>query len=589
MFILMVIVFILGYTIIALEHPLHINKSATALLLGVILWVLFVIGGPEILVNTSHFKHYMEQELGGSFAHWVTGHELLHHLGVISEILFFLLGAMTIVELVDSYEGFRIITDRIKTRHRVKLLWITSTITFFMSAVLDNLTTSIVMVALLRKLIADKKDRWFFAGMVIVAANSGGAWSPIGDITTIMLWIAGKVTTVNIMLMTFLPSLISMVVPLAILSFTMKGVVQRPVLRETSKDDVFLKNWESRLIFFMGVGGLLFVPVFKNLTHLPPYLGMLFSLGVLWTLTEVLQRNRDKESRKLGKRLTIVGVLQKVDVPSVLFFLGILTAVAALDTVGHLHLLSEVLREHVGNYYAINIIIGFLSAIVDNVPLVAGAMGMYNFPPDFFFWEFLAYCAGTGGSILIIGSAAGVAVMGMEKIDFIWYLRRISLLAAIGYLAGGAVYILQEETHVLHGKKDTHAQMIDVSNPQSVMEYLTINEFVLETSENEAKPQTHGESDGSYLRFMRYVDEKTGESYVGYSVKSIDHGDEIWDGRLLQSIFELTPVSDHEAVFQVHDRSFLVRSDGSLFEEQTDETGLITSMVKWKRLVSEGE
>jgi Na+/H+ antiporter NhaD/arsenite permease-like protein len=418
MFPLMAILFIAGYAVIALEHPLKVNKSATAILLAVGMWLILILGRTDPSL---------------------TNRELLGHLGGIAEILFFLLGAMTIVELVDSHEGFRIITDRISTTHRVKLLWIVCVIAFFLSAVLDNLTTSIVMVALLRKLISDKKDRWFFAGMVVIAANSGGAFSPIGDVTTIMLWIGGQVTSMNIIMKTFVPSLVSMALPLTILSFMLKGNVTRPSFAEKKALHDPTTPFERNLVFFTGVGSLLFVPVFKTVTHLPPYTGILLGLGVLWVLTEILHRSKNEEYKP---KLTVAGVLQRVDTTTILFFLGILLAVAALDSAGHLALLARTLDEKIGNLYVINTLIGLLSAVVDNVPLVAGAMGMYGdtFPTDHYFWEMLAYCAGTGGSILIIGSAAGVAVMGMEKIDFIWYLKKISLLALVGYLAGAFVY-----------------------------------------------------------------------------------------------------------------------------------------------------
>ena len=428
-FTLMIIIFILGYAFIALEHPLKINKSASALLLAAIIWSVFALMGPG-------FEH----------------HALVSHLGETSEILFFLLGAMTIVEIVDRHEGFRIITDKITTKNKRKLLWVISVLTFFMSAVLDNLTTSIVMVALLRKLIDDKHERWFFAGMVILAANSGGAWSPIGDVTTIMLWIKGNVTAAKIIMETFIPSLVSMLVPLTAVTFMMKGEVKRPELCEADDSCPSISKKQSNIIFFLGVGSLLFVPIFKTITHLPPYLGILFGLGLMWVVTEIMHvANKDNYSK-----LNVGAVLQKVDTPSVLFFLGILMAVAALQTAGHLDLLSKTL-DKIGDIYIINLIIGVLSSIVDNVPLVAAAMGMYpiatpemlatnpelyHFVQDGAFWEFLAYCAGTGGSILIIGSAAGVAVMGMEKIDFIWYLKKISIWALIGYLAGGGVFIL---------------------------------------------------------------------------------------------------------------------------------------------------
>ncbi len=435
----MIFVFIIGYAAIALEHPLKVNKSATALFLAVAMWVLFVIGGEGILVSNVAFQEYLLKNPDGSFLDWLSHHALLEHLGEISEILFFLLGAMTIVELVDSHEGFRIITDKITTRNKVKLLWVISIITFFLSAVLDNLTTSIVMVALLRKLIGDRKERWFYAGMVIIAANSGGAFSPIGDVTTIMLWIGGHVTTVNIILKTFVPSVLSMVIPLALISISMKGEIQAMPVKEKEHKHDPTTAFERNLVFYLGVGSLLFVPIFKTITHLPPYIGILLGLSVLWIVTEILHKSKNEEFKS---KVTVAHVLRKVDTPSVLFFLGILLAVSALQTVGHLDLLAQTLNKHVGNLYIINVIIGLLSAVVDNVPLVAGAMGMYQdtFVPDHYFWEMLAYCAGTGGSILIIGSAAGVAVMGMEKIDFIWYLKKISLWALIGYLAGSIAY-----------------------------------------------------------------------------------------------------------------------------------------------------
>ena len=417
-FSLMILVFIAGYILIALEHPLKINKSATAILLAVGMWVLFIVSQPDPAAINQ---------------------QLLEHLGSISEILFFLLGAMIIVELVDSHEGFRLITNLISTTHKVKLLWVVSIITFFLSAVLDNLTTSIVMIALLRKLISEKKDRWFFAGMIIIAANSGGAFSPIGDVTTIMLWIAGHVTSLNIILKTFLPSLVSLLLPLTVLSFTLKGTVTKPVKSENAALQDPTTPLERNLVFFTGIGSLLFVPIFRTITHLPPYIGILGGLGILWVMTEIMHRSKNEEYKP---KLTVAGVLRKIDSSTILFFLGILLAVAALESAGHLALLADVLDKHIGNLYVINTIIGLLSSVVDNVPLVAGAMGMYGsaFPTDHYFWEMLAYCAGTGGSILIIGSAAGVAVMGMEKIDFIWYLKKISLWALLGYLGGALVY-----------------------------------------------------------------------------------------------------------------------------------------------------
>ncbi|GHT14471.1 sodium:proton antiporter [Bacteroidia bacterium] len=370
---------------------------------------------------------------------------LVEHLGEVAEILFFLMGAMTIVEIVDVHEGFRIITDRINTTKKTSLLWIIGLITFFMSAALDNLTTSIVMIALLRKLIGNKKDRWFFAGIVILAANAGGAWSPIGDVTTIMLWIAGKVSSDYIILTTFLASVASIIIPIVVLSFTIKGNISRPEADLGSTHRIKLSNTERNWIFSLGVGALLFVPIFKTITHLPPYLGMLGGLGVLWIITGFMHKRRSENDLNL---LSVNNILSRIDTPSILFFLGILMAVNALQTCGQLEMLSTSLEkipmEEPGKYYFIVTIIGLLSSVVDNVPLVAGAMGMYNFPMDHYFWTFLAYAAGTGGSILIIGSAAGVAVMGMEKIDFIWYLKKISWLALIGFLGGCVVYIAQE-------------------------------------------------------------------------------------------------------------------------------------------------
>ncbi|MDR1719743.1 MAG: sodium:proton antiporter NhaD [Dysgonamonadaceae bacterium] len=447
MFYIVIIVFILGYTCIAFEHPIHINKSATALLLGAILWVLLILGDPASMPVFNDFQAYLSAHPDANFASWITHDPLLHHLGEVAEILFFLLGAMTIVEIVDSHEGFRLITDKITTTKKTTLLWIIGILTFFMSAVLDNLTTSIVMIALLRKIISDQKERWFYAGMVILAANAGGAWSPIGDVTTIMLWIGAKITADRIIFMTFLPSLISIIVPLLILSFTMKGNIQHPGTKSTNGTEFKVPNPLRNFIFFLGVGALLFVPVFKTITHLPPYIGMLGGLGVLWMTTEIIH-HRMQLTEAAGSRLSVASILRRVDTPSILFFLGILLAVAALQTYGHLGMLSESLDTipiaEPGKYYLITTLIGVLSSVVDNVPLVAGAMGMYTFPVNHYFWEFLAYTAGTGGSILIIGSAAGVAVMGMEKIDFIWYFKKISLLALVGYLSGCAVYILQQ-------------------------------------------------------------------------------------------------------------------------------------------------
>ncbi|NOY51936.1 MAG: sodium:proton antiporter [Chlorobi bacterium] len=473
MFILMIVVFVLGYLMIALEHPLKIDKAASALLLGSVIWTVYIldVGGIlglgfsdswlSFLKSTDHqdfITKYPDASLLEQMKYHVIDNDIVRHLGDISQILFFLLGAMTIVETIDQHQGFKLITDKITTTNKVKLLWILSILTFFMSALLDNLTTTIVMVALLRKLIDDKKTRWFFASMVVIAANAGGAWSPIGDVTTIMLWIGKQVTAGNIIMMVFLPSVFNMLFPLLVVTFFMKGNVERPKLG-TDETREFTTDFERKLLLFMGVGALLFVPVFKTVTHLPPYMGMLFGLSVIWITTEIMHKNKSVEDRR---KLTVIGVLRKVDVPTIFFFLGILSAVAALESAGHLRLMSEFLDENVHDIYGINAAIGVLSAIVDNVPLTAGAMGMYpvmteamvqasvepsymhHFLQDGAFWELLAYAAGTGGSILIIGSAAGVAAMGLEKIDFIWYMKKISWLALIGYFGGIFIYWLQE-------------------------------------------------------------------------------------------------------------------------------------------------
>ncbi len=448
----MVVVFVIGYIAIALEHPLKIDKAASALLTGVITWAIYALFANEVLSeNVSRAWHtYLEHNPNANMLEFITHHEIYHHLSEIATILFFLLGAMTIVEIVDQHQGFKIITDKIKTTNKVKLLWVLSFLTFFMSAALDNLTTTIVIVALIRKLLSKQENKWFFASMVVLAANAGGAWSPIGDITTIMLWIGGQVTTGSIISWVFLPSFATMVVPLIIVSLYLRGDVERPA--GVVEEKQITTHKEQLVILIMGVSALLFVPVFKTVTHLPPYLGMLFGLGVMWVTTEIMHRNKSIEYKS---RLNVTAILRKIDVPTVFFFLGILTAVSSLQSAGQLDVLSGWLDENVHDIYIINLIIGVLSSIVDNVPLVAAAMGMYpveavgavgyaaNFVQDGLFWEFLAYCAGTGGSLLIIGSAAGVAAMGMEKINFIWYLKKITWLALIGYLAGAGVYYLQ--------------------------------------------------------------------------------------------------------------------------------------------------
>lgn len=448
MFYIMIALFVVGYCLIALEHPLKINKTAISLVLGVLIWVVYIFAGSQIYQVSGFSEGYnlFKQAHPDSvkpFVDYVVQNELLKHIGDIAEILFFLMGAMTIVELIDSYQGFRIITDHIKTTNKVKLLWILGFITFFLSSVLDNLTTAIVMISLLRKLITKQSDRWFYAGMIIIAANAGGAWSPIGDVTTIMLWVAGKISIQQIMLQTFVASMFSFLIPLIAISFFVKGHLETPSKEAgPAVEQTDIPERYRNLIFFMGIGALLCVPIFKIVTNLKPYMGVLLGLGILWITTEILHRKGTRTSTFP----TVANTISKIDLPSILFFLGILLAVAGLQSAGQLSLLATNL-DHLmhGNYDLVNIAIGFLSSIIDNVPLVAGAMGMYNFPPDNSFWIFLAYCAGTGGSLLIIGSAAGVAVMGMEKIDFIWYLKKITPLALIGYLSGAAVFILMNK------------------------------------------------------------------------------------------------------------------------------------------------
>jgi len=414
------IVFILAYAAIALEHPLRLHKTASALLGAALCWALYAIMSPNRALVQS---------------------QLAEHLGDTAGIIVFLMGAMTIVELIDAHGGFAIVTDHIHTRNLRTLLWIIASITFFLSAVLDNLTTTIVMVSLVRKLLAKRDDRLLFAGIIIIAANAGGAWSPIGDVTTTMLWIGGQISASAIVSHIFFPSVINLLVPLLALTLWMKGSTDFATKQVNhSKENALVTQNEKNIIFAVGIGALLFVPVFKGITHLPPWLGILFGLGILWTVTEFMHRK--KPEHQLG----VASALQRIDMPSVLFFLGILLAVGALQATGQLDAMALWLSHVVGNLTGIIMLSGVLSAIVDNVPLVAAGMGMYpldQFPQNHFIWSLLSYCAGTGGSMLIIGSAAGVAAMGMENIRFGWYLRKIAPLAALGYLAGVGVYLLQ--------------------------------------------------------------------------------------------------------------------------------------------------
>lgn len=416
---LLIIVFVLGYMAIAFEHPLKLNKAASALITGVICWTIYILQ---------------------SASSEIVGEELLHHLGEIASILFFLLGAMTIVELIDSHNGFDIITQKIKTTSKSKLLLIIITITFFLSALLDNLTTAIVMTSLCTKLLSEKEDRLWFVGLIVIAANAGGAWSPLGDVTTTMLWIGGQITALNIMKQLILPSLVACIIPALIVAWRFKGkqIVAMPQAESTARE-----KQEGRIILFSGIGFLIFVPVFKTVTHLPPFMGMLLALGLMWVITTIIHKRKNSE---IAERFTVARALQKIDTPSILFFLGILLAVSALQSYGLLKELANFLSSTFKNDYLIGTALGLLSAIVDNVPLVAASQGMFDlttYPTDHPFWSFLALTTGIGGSAVIIGTAAGVAVMGIEQINFMWYLKKIGWLALMGFAAGIGVFLLQ--------------------------------------------------------------------------------------------------------------------------------------------------
>jgi Na+/H+ antiporter NhaD/arsenite permease-like protein len=416
-----VAIFVIAYAAIALEHPIGVNKSASALIGAGLLWIVYAaLRGDPALVD---------QELNES-------------VSSTAQIVFFLIGAMTIVEVIDAHNGFDVITSLIRTRKQVTLMWMVGFITFFLSAILDNLTTTIVMISLMRRLLDSPGDRLFFAAMIVIAANAGGAWSAIGDVTTTMLWIGGQITPVAIIKGVFLASLINLIVPLAVVSTQLRGreiVLPRDQETTISRTSKFERNF----VFYLGLGILVAVPVFKTATHLPPFMGILFGLGILWLAGEVIHRDKHDDAKR---PLTLVHALARIDMGSIVFFIGILLAVAALEHASVLKLLAQWLDATVGRLDVIVVLLGLLSAIIDNVPLVAASMGMYDlkqYPPDSFLWEFVAYCAGTGGSILIIGSAAGVAAMGLEKIHFFWYVRRISGLALLGYFGGVAAYIVQ--------------------------------------------------------------------------------------------------------------------------------------------------
>jgi Na+/H+ antiporter NhaD/arsenite permease-like protein len=413
-------IFVVAYAAIALEHPIGINKSASALLAAGLLWTIYAVATGD---NTQ------------------VGHKLDESVASTAQIVFFLIGAMTIVEVIDAHDGFEVITALIRTTSQVTLIWLIGFVTFFLSAILDNLTTTIVMISLIQKLIARRDDRLLFASLIVIAANAGGAWTVIGDVTTTMLWIGGQISPLKIMSAVFLPSLLNLLVPLAFISISLKG----KTIAAPPKDNGVLAvdRFERNLMFYLGLGTLIAVPAFKAVTHLAPFMGILFGLGVLWLVGEIVHRHKDEHVRQ---PLTLVHALARIDMSSVVFFVGILLAVACLEHAGLLSLLAKWLDAMLGRQEIIVVVLGLLSAIIDNVPLVAATMGMYDlahYPPDSFIWEFIAYCAGTGGSILIIGSAAGVAAMGLERIEFLWYARRIAVPALAGYLAGAVVYVAQ--------------------------------------------------------------------------------------------------------------------------------------------------
>lgn len=419
----LVIIFVIAYAAIAMEHPIKINKSASALLGAGLLWTVYSLSTND---------------------HSMVGHQLSESLATTAQIVFFLIGAMTIVEVIDAHNGFEVITSRIKTTKLSSLMWLVGFVTFFLSAILDNLTTTIVMVSLMKKLLDKQEDRLLFAAMIVISANAGGAWSPIGDVTTTMLWIGGQITALAIIKGLIVPSLVNLIVPLSAVAYTLRGkVIISPIKQQQNASLLQTSDFERNIMFFMGLGVLVLVPAFKTVTHLPPFMGVLFGLGFLWLVGDLVHRNKEEEEKQ---HLTLAHALMRIDMSSIVFFIGILLAVATLE---HSHILNGLatwLDQSVGRQDVIVTIMGLVSAIVDNVPLVAASMGMYDitqYPADSFMWEFIAYCAGTGGSILIIGSAAGVAAMGLEKIQFGWYVRKISWLALLGYFAGIAAYLVQ--------------------------------------------------------------------------------------------------------------------------------------------------
>jgi NhaD family Na+/H+ antiporter len=416
------VVFILAYAAIAFEHTININKSASALVGAGVLWTIYALNIGD---------------------HALVGHQLNETVATTAQIVFFLIGAMTIVEVIDAHNGFEVITSRIKTTRLSSLMWLIGIVTFFLSAILDNLTTTIVMVSLIKKILDKQEERLLFAAMIVISANAGGAWSPIGDVTTTMLWIGGQITALAIVKSLFLASVVNLLVPLSIVSYQLRG---KNIVSPEAKLHANLSkstDGERNLIFLVGLGVLILVPAFKTVTHLPPFMGILLGLGLLWLLGDIMHKNKEAAEKE---HLTLTHALMRIDMSSIVFFIGILLAVATLEHSHILNMLATWLDQNVGRQDLIVTLMGLASAVVDNVPLVAASMGMYDiakYPADSFLWEFIAYCAGTGGSILIIGSAAGVAAMGLEKIQFGWYLKKISWLALIGYFSGIAVYILQ--------------------------------------------------------------------------------------------------------------------------------------------------
>lgn len=413
----LIIIFLIAYSVIIFEHSIGVDKSGPALLGGILMWAAYALGTGDFTEVNSHFSH---------------------HISDIAGILLFLMGAMTIVEIIDMHDGFHVIVSKITTKDKRKLLWVVTIISFFLSAVLDNLTTAIVMVSLLTKLVNSKHERMMFGGMIIIAANAGGAWSPIGDVTTTMLWIGGQITTIPTISHVFLPSIACTLVPLLIVSRQFKGELEPMELKT-----IYKTTYNERLmILILGIGSLLFVPVFKMITHLPPFMGMFFGVGLLWLITDAMHKGKRPDEKT---KYSVYSALSHIDMPSVLFFFGILACIASLESIGTLDKFAETLDHTFSNRNIIVILMGVFSAIIDNVPLVAAAMGMYSladYPPDHFMWQFIAFCAGTGGSMLIIGSAAGVAVMGLQKISFMWYLKRITPLAVLGYISGLIVFLL---------------------------------------------------------------------------------------------------------------------------------------------------